>query len=115
MSTEDVETVTVSMDDSAFREAMAGAQREIRRLDGLRQRFLEQVHADAVAAYRSWGLSPPPMSRIDVTERVLSSYSYGADTASFDSRSEHCWRCDARGAETDVGLCTSCHDDLRTP
>jgi hypothetical protein len=43
------------------------------------------------------------------------SYSYGADTATFDSRPEHCWRCDARGAETDVGLCTSCHDDLRTP
>jgi hypothetical protein len=52
-------------------------------------------------------------SRIDATERVLSSYSYGADTATFDSRPEHCWRCDARGAETDVGLCTSCHDDLR--
>jgi hypothetical protein len=28
---------------------------------------------------------------------------------------DSCWRCDAKGAETDVGLCTSCHDDLRTP
>jgi hypothetical protein len=31
----------------------------------------------------------------------------------FDTRPEHCWRCDAKGAETDVGLCTPCHDDLR--
>jgi hypothetical protein len=48
----------------------------------------------------------PGESRIDAAERVLSSYHYSADTASFDTRSEHCWRCDARGAET---------DDLRTP
>jgi ferredoxin-like protein FixX len=33
--------------------------------------------------------------------------------AAFDIAPERCWRCDARGAETDVGLCTSCHDDLR--
>jgi hypothetical protein len=57
----------------------------------------------------------PGESRIDATERVLSSYSYGRDSASFDSRPEHCWRCDAKGAETDVGLCTPCHDDLRAP
>jgi hypothetical protein len=57
----------------------------------------------------------PGESRIDATERVLSSYSYGRDSASFDTRPEHCWRCDAKGAETDVGLCTPCHDDLRTP
>jgi hypothetical protein len=201
MSTEDVETVTVSLDVSAFREAMAGVRRSLERYEELRRPVVDQIHADAVAAYRSWaglcqglsgaiqeaarreadilrflqvadaygvdestargivdetlmeaerspypwsidaayvrlfdhaeptpespvqfldwGRAPsrrrPGESRIDATERVLSSCSYGADTATFDSRPEHCWRCDARGAQTDVGLCTSCHDDLRTP
>jgi hypothetical protein len=55
----------------------------------------------------------PGESRIDATERVLSSYSYGADTHAFDTRPENCWRCDAKQAETDVGLCTPCHGDLR--
>jgi hypothetical protein len=27
-------------------------------------------------------------------------------------RPEFCWRCDAKEAETDVGLCASCHVDL---
>jgi hypothetical protein len=57
----------------------------------------------------------PGESRIDATERVLFSCSYGADTSAFDSRPDSCWRCDAKQAETDVGLCTPCHGDLRTP
>jgi hypothetical protein len=75
------------------------------------ERVLQRLMADAPTA----PLRLPGESRIDATERVLSSYSYGRDSASFDSRPEHCWRCDAKGAETDVGLCTPCHDDLRTP
>jgi hypothetical protein len=66
----------------------------------------------------------PGESAIDAAQRVLAtgetipwstapSYRYGADTNAFDSRPEHCWRCDAKGAETDVGLCSPCHEDLR--
>jgi hypothetical protein len=69
------------------------------------------MHADGTVDRRRPG-TPWPSAR---SRSRSSSYSYGADTASFDSRPEHCWRCDARGAETDVGLCTSCHEDLRTP
>jgi hypothetical protein len=66
----------------------------------------------------------PGESAIDAAQRTLAtgetipwrtapSYRYGRDSASFDSRPEHCWRCDAKTAETDVGLCSPCHEDLR--
>jgi len=48
-----------------------------------------------------------------VDEVPSSSYRYGADAAAFDLAPDTCWRCDAAGAATDVGLCEPCRDDLR--
>jgi hypothetical protein len=54
----------------------------------------------------------PGESTIDAAQRVLARpLSY--DAAVYDSNPDRCWRCDAKGAETDVGLCTPCHEDLR--
>jgi hypothetical protein len=53
-------------------------------------------------------------SALEAAQRVLSR-AISCDSASFDTRPENCWRCDAKQAETDVGLCTPCHGDLRAP
>jgi hypothetical protein len=86
VSTDDEVTVTITADDSAAREALASAAEQAR------------LWADTMATYYS-----------------LAARCLGERSASFDSRLDWCWRCDAKQAETDVGLCTPCHGDLRTP
>jgi hypothetical protein len=129
-SDHDTVSVTITVDDAHFREAVARVQWTSEGLVALRDEIRRGarlapdsnsaplpgplcswfMHADGTVARRL-----PGESRIDATERVLSSYSYGADTQAFDLHPENCWRCDSKGAETDVGLCTACHEDLRTP
>lgn len=98
-----------------------------RRYRVLQSRFTHQVRAVLASSQPPWRQAPPaavlPAGR--GVEVVLTCQGRatpaGGDPGSPDSyasgpsaSAEMCWRCDARTATVDVGLCESCHTALAT-
>jgi hypothetical protein len=58
-------------------------------------------------------ITPAPIAhRLPLTYRVPPSNDLSRDAFPYDFAADQCWRCDATESETNVGLCTPCHQAL---